>query len=353
MSIRVAIVGVGNCASALVQGLARYSRYNQTDGLMTPVLGGYSLADIEIVAAFDVSAEKVGKPLSLAVFSKPNNTCELWNGVLPDCIVQRGPTLDGLGTSLRELVTESEAPPVDVAAVLQRAEAQVLVSYLPVGSEQAAAFYAGRAIAARCAFVNCMPAFIASNERWNDWFNDDGLPVIGDDVKSQLGATAVHRALAALFRDRGVVLERTSQLNVGGNADFYNMLDRERLETKRASKTAAVKAAFSQPLPPLSVHIGPSDYVPWLTDRKWAHIRLEGRGFGGAQVNIECKLEVWDSPNSAGVVVDAIRCAQVALDRGECGAIKAPSAWLMKSPPIQAPDEGVALQEFEQWLTNV
>jgi myo-inositol-1-phosphate synthase len=358
--IRVAIIGVGNCASAFVQGLAHYSQTNNnTDGLMMPVIGGYSVADIEVAAAFDVTAEKVGRPLSLAITGEPNNTLQFANyrdivnyrnTAAEDVIVQRGPTFDGLGEYLSNMVDESHLSPVNVSNALRESDTEIVINYLPVGSEKAARYYASAAMMAGCAFVNCMPTFIASDRHWADEFASNRLPLLGDDVKSQLGATSVHRALSALFRDRGVRLDRTSQLNVGGNADFYNMLERKRLDTKKKSKTAAVRATFSRDLPANSVHIGPSDYVPWLQDRKWAHIRLEGSGFGGAPINIELKLEVVDSPNSAGVVVDAVRCARVALDRGESGAIAEPSAWLFKHPPVQAPDEVWALDGMEVWL---
>lgn len=337
--IRVAIVGVGNCASSLIQGLSYYAERNSAEGLITPVLGGYRPEDIEIVAAFDVADSKVGLHLQNAIYAEPNCTlrlgCEVYNHV----IVQRGPTLDGFGRYLRESVPESDAPAVDVAAALRAAGAEVLVSYLPVGSELAARHYAEAAIRAGCGMVNCMPAFLASDPSWGRRFEQAGLPILGDDIKSQVGATIVHRVLATLMHERGVRLLRTSQLNVGGNADFLNMLERERLRSKKISKTQAVTSVMGVELPARDVHVGPSDHVPWLDDRKWAHIRLEGEGFGGAPLTIELKLEVHDSPNSAAVVVDAIRHVAVAQDARLGGPLLGPSAYLMKSPPIQYTDD--------------
>ncbi len=340
--LRCGIIGIGNCASSFVQGLTFYEGAQGNEpvpGLMHPHVGPYGIGDIEVAAAFDVSAAKVGRSLDEALRAAPNNTA-VFAGVPPSgVVVQRGPTLDGLGRYVRAAVTESEAPPVDVAAALRSSGTDVLVSYLPVGSQRAAEYYAEQALAAGCAFVNCMPVFIASNPDWEARFAERKLPLIGDDIKSQVGATIVHRALVNLFKDRGVRLDRTYQLNFGGNADFQNMLERERLESKKISKTQAVTSQFDVPLDPGSIHVGPSDHVPWLTDRKWAHIRLEGTGFGGMPLNLELKLEVWDSPNSAGIVIDAVRCARLALDRGIGGALIGPSSYFMKSPPQQFTDE--------------
>jgi myo-inositol-1-phosphate synthase len=334
--IRVAIVGVGNCASSLVQGIEYYRRAEPdlvVPGLMNVVLGPYHVGDVEICAAFDVSAAKVGRDLADAILAKPNNTLRFAPVAEGGVIVQRGPTLDGLGEYLRHLVEESTADPVDVVRALRKAEAQVLVSYLPVGSQQAAEFYARAALEAGCAFINCMPVFLASRPEWSARFAEKKLPIIGDDIKSQVGATIVHRVLTNLFEDRGVRLDRTYQLNFGGNSDFHNMLERDRLASKKISKTQSVMSQLDTPLAAENVHVGPSDYVEWLTDRKWAYIRMEGTGFGGAPMSAELKLEVWDSPNSAGIVIDAIRCARIALDRGIGGALIEPSAYFMKSPP--------------------
>ena len=339
--IRVAIVGVGNCASSLVQGLTFYrdAPVDETvPGLMHVALGGYHVGDIEVVAAFDVARTKVGRDLAEAIGAEPNNTQVFARVPRTGVTVQRGPTMDGIGRYLREIVAESDAPPVDVAAILRRAEAQVLVSYLPVGSEQATRWYAEQALAAGCAFVNCIPVFIASDPQWRARFEERGLPIVGDDIKSQLGATILHRTLVTLFHERGVRVDRTYQLNFGGNTDFANMLERERLESKKISKTQAVTSLLGEPLPADSVHVGPSDHVPWLTDRKWAHIRVEGTTFGNVPLSCELKLEVWDSPNSAGVVIDAIRCARLALDRGIGGALIGPSSYFVKSPPQQFTD---------------
>jgi myo-inositol-1-phosphate synthase len=341
-AVRVAIVGVGNCASALVQGVHKYHSASPDDfvpGLMHVDLGGYHVRDIQFVAAFDVDRCKVGHDLSEAIFTEPNNTVRFAEVPPIGVTVSRGRTLDGIGQYLSEVVPESERPEVDVAGVLRRTEADVLVNYLPVGSEQATRWYMEQALAAGCAVVNCIPVFIAREASWRHRFEEHGLPIIGDDIKSQVGATIVHRVLARLFQDRGVRLERTSQLNVGGNTDFLNMLERSRLESKKISKTTSVTSQLDEELPAEDVHVGPSDYVPWLTDRKWAHIRLEGRTFGDVPLNLELKLEVWDSPNSAGVVIDAVRCAKLALDRGLSGALEAPSAYFMKSPAIQHRDD--------------
>jgi myo-inositol-1-phosphate synthase len=342
-------VGVGNCASSFVQGLSFYSgeRANEpAPGLARPDIGGYSIGDIEVASAFDVCAAKVGRDVSEAIFAAPNNTQRFASVAPTGVTVRRGPTLDGIGKYLRGHIEESDAPVANVAKVLRATRTDVVVCYLPVGSQKAVEHYASQAIEAGCAFVNCIPVFIASDPSWRERFARRGLPIIGDDIKSQVGATIVHRVLANLFRERGVRLERTYQLNFGGNTDFLNMLERERLESKKTSKTQAVTSQFEQPLPAESVHVGPSDHVPWLTDRKWAYIRLEGQGFGGAPLNVELKLEVWDSPNSAGVVVDAVRCAKLALDRGVAGALEGPSSYFMKSPPNQFTDEEARRRAF-------
>ncbi|MCJ2020142.1 inositol-3-phosphate synthase [Methylobacterium sp. E-065] len=339
--IRVGLVGIGNCASSFVQGLHHYRDAAPGDavpGLMSPDLGGYGVGDVVVVAAFDVSAAKVGRDLADAILAEPNNTLRFAAVPETGVTVRRGPTLDGIGRYLEGVVAESPEPVADVAAELRHAGTQVLVSYLPVGSQGATEFYAACALQAGCAFVNCIPVFIASNPDWAERFAAKGLPIIGDDIKSQVGATIVHRVLANLMRERGVRLDRTYQLNFGGNADFLNMLERERLESKKLSKTRAVTSQLDAPLAPGDVHVGPSDHVPWLTDRKWAHIRLEGTAFGGAPLSIELKLEVWDSPNSAGIVIDAVRCARLALDRGIGGPLEGPSSYFMKSPPRQFTD---------------
>jgi myo-inositol-1-phosphate synthase len=344
-SVRIAVVGAGNCASALVQGLVHYAGVPDdamVPGLMHVRLGRYHVRDVRVVAAFDVAEAKVGRDLADALAAPPNNTARFAAVPPTGVVVDRGPTLDGLGRYLRERVPESTIAVCDVAQVLRRTRTDVVVNYLPVGSEQAARFYATAALAAGCAFVNGMPVFLASDPAWADRFRRAGLPIVGDDVKSQVGATIVHRALAQLFRDRGVRLDRTYQLNFGGNADFENMLERERLVSKKVSKTGAVQAACAAPLPAEDVHVGPSDHVPWLTDRKWAMIRLEGTGFGGLPLACELKLEVWDSPNSAGVVIDAVRCAKIARDRGIGGPLVGPSAAFMKTPPVQMDDAEAA-----------
>jgi myo-inositol-1-phosphate synthase len=339
--LRVAIVGVGNCASSFVQGLAFYRNAREGDdipGLMHVTLGGYHVSDIEIVAAFDINAGKVGKDLAEAIFAPPNNTIRFGDLLSTGVTVQRGPTLDGLGRYLKDVVPESDRPVVDVAKILRRSEAEIVICYLPVGSQRAAEWYAEQALDAGCALVNCIPVFIASDESWRRRFEERGLPVIGDDIKSQVGATIVHRVLTNLFRERGVRLDRTYQLNFGGNTDFQNMLERDRLESKKISKTRSVESQLGAPLPPEAIHVGPSDYVPWLTDRKWCYIRMEGTTFGNVPLNCELKLEVWDSPNSAGIVIDAVRCAKLALDRSVGGALVAPSSYFMKSPPQQFTD---------------
>ena len=342
-TIRVAIAGVGNCASSLVQGVSYYEGADPSDtvpGLMHVVLGGYHVSDLEFVAAFDVDAAKVGADLGKAIFAGQNNTIRFASVGDLGVTVQRGPTLDGLGTYYRDTVEESPAEPVDVAAALREARADVLVSYLPVGSEEAQRSYASACLEAGVAFVNAIPVFIASDPEWARRFRDAGVPIVGDDIKSQVGATIVHRVLTRLLEDRGTVLDRTYQLNVGGNMDFKNMLERERLESKKISKTQAVTSQIENfVLDADDVHIGPSDHVPWLADRKWAYIRMEGRNFGDVPLNIELKLEVWDSPNSAGVIIDAVRCAKLALDRGIGGPLIGPSAYFMKSPPVQHHDD--------------
>lgn len=342
MPIRVAIAGVGNCANALIQGVTFYRDALEGEtipGLMHNRLGGFAVADLEFVAAFDVDALKVGVDLADAMWASKNDTLRFCDVDATGTVVQRGPTLDGLGEHYREAITESTAPVVDVAGALREAEADVFVCYLPVGSDAAVKFYAQAAMDAGVAFVNALPVFIASDPEWAAKFTSAGVPVIGDDIKSQLGATITHRVLARLFEQRGLVLDRTYQLNVGGNMDFKNMLEPSRLESKKLSKTRAVTSNISAHLDPDSVHVGPSDHVPWLTDRKFAYVRLEGHGFGDAPVSLEYKLEVWDSPNSAGVVIDAIRIAKIALDAGIGGPIVGASAYLMKSPPEQHPDE--------------
>jgi myo-inositol-1-phosphate synthase len=339
--VRVGIVGIGNCASSFVQGLTYYRHASSNEpvpGLMNVSLGGYHVSDIEISAAFDVNAGKVGRDLSEAIHASPNNTFNFADVLPTGIVVERGPTLDGIGRYTRDQIPEAEVPAADVARVLAETRTDVLVSYLPVGSQQASEFYAEQALEAGCGFVNCIPVFIASSPKWRQRFEGRGLPIIGDDIKSQVGATIVHRALANLFRERGVRLDRTYQLNFGGNSDFQNMLERERLESKKISKTQSVASQLEIPLAPENIHVGPSDYVPWLTDRKWAHIRLEGTTFGGVPLNLELKLEVWDSPNSAGIVIDAVRCAKLALDRGTAGALVGPSSYFMKSPPHQFTD---------------
>ena len=340
--IRTAIVGVGNCASSLVQGVHYYRDASPQDtvpGLMHVDFGGYHVRDVEFVAAFDVDEAKVGLDLAEAITASQNCTIHIADVPITGVEIQRGPTLDGLGDYYRDTITESAVEAVDVAAVLREAGAQVLVSYLPVGSEEADRFYAQAALEAGCAFVNCLPVFIASRPEWAQKFTDAGLPIIGDDIKSQFGATISHRDLVRLMEDRGVRIDRTYQLNVGGNMDFKNMLQRDRLESKKISKTQAVTSNMSGTLAERDVHVGPSDYVPWLEDRKFAFVRVEGTTFGDVPIQIEYKLEVWDSPNSAGIVIDAIRAARIALDRGIGGPLLSPSSYFMKSPPEQRPDE--------------
>jgi myo-inositol-1-phosphate synthase len=340
-SVRVAIVGVGNCASSLVQGVEYYRNADPSDrvpGLMHVTFGDYHVSDVQFVAAFDVDAKKVGMDLAEAIVASENNTIKLCDVPPTGVTVQRGPTFDGLGQYYREIIEESAAEPVDVVQALRDAEVDVVVSYLPVGSEQADKFYAQAAIDAGCAFVNALPVFIASDPVWAKKFEDAGLPIVGDDIKSQVGATIVHRALAKLFEDRGVELLRTYQLNFGGNMDFMNMLERTRLVSKKISKTQSVTSQIPHEMIKSDVHIGPSDHVPWLDDRKWAYIRLEGRSFGDTPLNAELKLEVWDSPNSAGVIIDAVRAAKIAKDRGIGGPVLSASSYFMKSPPVQYND---------------
>jgi myo-inositol-1-phosphate synthase len=340
-SIRVAIVGVGNCASSLIQGVEYYRTADPNDrvpGLMHVKFGDYHVGDVEFVAAFDVDAKKVGQDLAAAISSSENNTIQFCDVAPTGVSVQRGPTLDSLGQYYREMIDESDEQPVDVVQTLRQAQVDVVVCYLPVGSEQAAKFYAQAAIDAGCAFVNALPVFIASNPEWAQKFTDAGLPIVGDDIKSQVGATIVHRALAKLFEDRGVELLRTYQLNFGGNMDFMNMLERTRLVSKKISKTQSVTSQIPHEMAKSDVHIGPSDHVPWLDDRKWAYIRLEGKSFGDTPLNAELKLEVWDSPNSAGVIIDALRAAKIAKDRGLGGPILSASSYFMKSPPVQYSD---------------
>lgn len=339
--IRVAIIGVGNCASALVQGVEFYKDANEDDfvpGLMHVNLGGYHVRDIEFVAAFDVNAAKVGQCLSEAIFAAPNNTYKFSPVPCNGVVVQRDATHDGLGKYLKEVIAEAPGAPADVVGVLRAARADVVISYLPVGSEAATQWYAEQVLEAGCAFINCVPAFIASRPEWQEKFAARGLPLIGDDIKSQVGATITHRVLTNLFRERGVRLDHTYQLNFGGNTDFMNMLERERLESKKISKTNAVTSQLDYEMSNDDAHVGPSDYVPWLHDRKFCYIRMEGTTFGNVPLSCELKLEVWDSPNSAGVVIDAVRCAKLALDRGIGGALISPSSYFMKTPPQQFTD---------------
>ena len=340
--IRVVIVGVGNCASSLIQGVEYYKDAvpgTRVPGLMHVQFGDYHVSDLQVVAAFDVDAKKVGFDLSDAIGASENNTIKFADVPPTGITVQRGSTLDGLGKYYQQTITESPAEPVDVVATLRAASADVVVCYLPVGSEDAAKFYAQCAIDAGCAFVNALPVFIAGTPEWAEKFRAAGLPIVGDDIKSQVGATITHRVLAKLFEDRGVVLDRTMQLNVGGNMDFMNMLERDRLESKKISKTQAVTSQVDRDMGARNVHIGPSDYVAWLDDRKWAYVRLEGRAFGDVPLSLEYKLEVWDSPNSAGVIIDAVRAAKIAMDRGVGGPVLSASSYFMKSPPVQYPDD--------------
>ena len=341
--VRVAIIGVGNCANSFVQGVEHYKKANPKEpvpGLMHVDLGGYHVSDIEFTCAFDINATKVGKDLGQAIWAKPNNTIKF--ATVPKKLgapVHRGMTLDGIGKYAKEVITKAPGETADIAAILKATNTDVVVSYLPVGSEDATRWYVEQVLEAGCAFVNCNPVFIASSDYWDKKFKKAGVPIIGDDIKSQVGATIVHRTLARLFHERGVKMLRTSQLNVGGNMDFYNMLERERLESKKISKTQAVTSIMGHDLPKDDVYIGPSDYVPWLTDRKWAHIRVEGQAFGDVPLNLEMKLEVWDSPNSAGIVIDAVRLCKLGLNHGIGGQLDGPSSYLMKSPKNQRPDD--------------
>jgi myo-inositol-1-phosphate synthase len=349
--IRAAVVGVGNCASSLIQGVEYYRNADpdsRVPGLMHVQFGEYHVGDIEFVAAFDVDAKKVGQDLSHAIFASENNTIKISDVPPSDVLVQRGPTLDGLGKYYSETITESSSEPVDVVAALKASKADVLVCYLPVGSEEAAKFYAQCAIDAKVGFVNALPVFIAGTPAWAKKFEDAGVPIVGDDIKSQVGATITHRVLTKLFEDRGVTVDRTYQLNVGGNMDFKNMLERERLESKKISKTQSVTSQMQRDIGARNVHIGPSDYVEWLDDRKWAFIRLEGRNFGDVPLSLEYKLEVWDSPNSAGIIIDAVRAAKIAQDRGIGGPILSASSYFMKSPPVQYSDDEAkkAVEDF-------
>jgi myo-inositol-1-phosphate synthase len=340
-SVRVAIVGVGNCASSLVQGVEYYRDADPSErvpGLMHVTFGEYHVSDVEFVAAFDVDAKKVGRDLAEAIVASENNTIKICDVPPTGVLVQRGPTHDGLGKYYRETVTESDEQPVDVVQALRDARVDVVVSYLPVGSEDADKFYAQAAIDAGCGFVNALPVFIASDPAWAAKFEAAGLPIVGDDIKSQVGATIIHRALAKLFEDRGVELQRTYQLNFGGNMDFMNMLERERLISKKISKTQSVTSQIPHEMEKANVHIGPSDHVPWLLDRKWAHIRLEGKAFGDVPLSVDLKLEVWDSPNSAGIIIDALRACKIAMDRKIGGPILSAASYFMKSPPVQYAD---------------
>lgn len=352
--VRVAIIGVGNCANAFVQGVYHYQDADPNEavpGLMHVDLGGYHVRDIEFTAAFDINKTKVGKDLAQAIWADPNDTIKFTDRVPKEigAKVYRGMTHDGLGKYLKEKVTKAPGETDDIVQILQDTKTDVVVSYLPVGSEEATKWYVEKVIEAGCGFVNCIPVFIASSDYWDKRFKKAKLPIVGDDIKSQVGATIVHRQLARLFHDRGVELQRTSQLNVGGNMDFYNMLERERLESKKISKTNAVTSVAGLEMEEKNVHVGPSDYVPWLTDRKWAHIRLEGKAFGGVPLMAELKLEVWDSPNSAGIVTDAVRCCKLALNNGLGGQIDGPSSYLMKSPKNQRPDD-LARQDTDKFI---
>jgi myo-inositol-1-phosphate synthase len=341
-TINVAIIGVGNCASSLVQGVHYYKDAKEDEfvpGLMHVNLGGYHISDINFVAAFDIDKNKVGKDLAQAIFIKPNNTIKFCDVSKTGIRVERGMTHDGLGKYLSQIITKAPGPTANIVDILNKTETDVVINYLPVGSEEATKWYVEQVLTAGCGLINCIPVFIAREPYWQNRFAEHGLPLIGDDIKSQVGATITHRLLTRLFRDRGVKLERTYQLNFGGNTDFYNMLERERLESKKISKTNAVTSQLDYVLDPDNIYVGPSDYVPWLADRKFCYLKMEGRTFGDVPLNIELKMEVWDSPNSAGVVIDAIRCCKLAMDRGLSGTIVGPSAYFMKSPPIQYSDD--------------
>ena len=352
--INVAIIGVGNCASSLVQGIHYYKKAKEGEfvpGLMHINLGGYHISDINFVAAIDIDKNKVGKDLAEAIFTRPNNTLKFCDVPATGVRVARGMTHDGLGKYLSQIITKSPGPTASITSILKETETDVVINFLPVGSEEATKWYIEQVLAAGCGFVNCIPVFIAREPYWYKRFAEVGLPVIGDDIKSQVGATITHRVLTRLFRDRGVRLERTYQLNFGGNTDFYNMLERERLDSKKISKTNAVTSQLDYELEPDDIYVGPSDYVPWLSDRKFCYIKMEGRTFGDVPLNLELKLEVWDSPNSAGVVIDAVRCCKLALDRGLAGTIVAPSAYFMKSPPIQYSDDE-ARRRVEEFIAG-
>jgi myo-inositol-1-phosphate synthase len=352
--INVAIIGVGNCASSLVQGVHYYQKVKETElvpGLMHANLGGYHISDINFVAAFDIDKNKVGKDLTEAIFISPNNTFKFTEVPASGVKVERGMTHDGLGKYLSQKIQKASGSTADIVRILKETQTNVVLNYLPVGSEEATKWYVEQVLTAGCGFINCIPVFIAREKYWQKRFEEKGLPVIGDDVKSQVGATIVHRVLTRLFRDRGVRLERTYQLNFGGNTDFLNMLERERLESKKISKTNAVTSQLDYQLNPDDIHVGPSDYVPWLLDRKFCHIRMEGRTFGDVPLNLELKLEVWDSPNSAGVIIDAIRCCKLALDCGLKGSLVAPSSYFMKSPPIQYTDDE-ARHKVEEFINS-
>ena len=352
--IKVAIIGVGNCASSLVQGIHKYVEIPddaEVSGVMHNTIGGYRIEDIEVVAAFDIDENKVGKDLSEAIFAPPNNTIKFAEVPKTGVIVERGMTHDSIGKYVKHLVKKSSHPTANIVSILEDREVDVVINYLPVGSEDATKWYVEQILNARCGMVNCVPVFIAREDYWQGRFQERGLPIIGDDIKSQVGATILHRVLTRLFEDRGAEIENTYQLNFGGNTDFLNMLERERLISKKISKTGAVTSQMDDEIDPDNIHIGPSDHVPWLKDRKWCYVRLEGKVFGGAPISLEAKLEVWDSPNSAGVVVDAIRCAKLALDRGLGGAVAGPSAYFMKSPPTQYTDD-VARDMVEAFIAG-
>ncbi len=354
-SINVAVIGVGNCASSLIQGVHYYEKVKEgkfIPGIMHNNLGGYHISDINFVAAFDIDKNKVGKDLAEAIFTSPNNTFKFHDVPLTGIKVQRGMTHDGLGKYLSEIIQKAPGSTVDITKVLKETKTDIVISYLPVGSEEATKWYVEQILEAGCGFINCIPVFIAREEYWQKRFEDKGLPIIGDDIKSQVGATIVHRVLTRLFGDRGVRLERTYQLNFGGNTDFLNMLERSRLESKKISKTNSVTSQLDYKLAPGDIHVGPSDYIPWLTDRKFCHIKMEGQTFGDVPLNIDLKLEVWDSPNSAGVVIDAIRCCKLALDNGLKGTLIGPASYFMKSPPVQYSDDEAHRKMEEFIVTN-
>ncbi len=353
--INVAIIGVGNCSSSLVQGVHYYSQAKENEfvpGLMHINLGGYHISDINFVAAFDIDKNKVGKDLAEAIFAAPNNTFKFCEVPATGVIVQRGMTHDGLGKYLSQIIQKAPGPTADIIKILKETKTDIVINYLPVGSEEATKWYIEQVLTAGCGFINCIPVFIAREKYWQKRFTEKGLLVIGDDIKSQVGATITHRVLTRLFQDRGVKLERTYQMNFGGNTDFYNMLERERLESKKISKTTSVTSQLDYKIDPDNIYVGPSDYVPWLHDRKFCYIKMEGRTFGDVPLNLELKLEVWDSPNSAGVVIDAVRCCKLAIDRGLSGELVAPSAYFMKSPPIQYTDDEAHRMVEEFIITN-